>query len=294
LNFCLQTPAQDWTIGVVNQHRLYNAPFQVVQADLGQPGLLAKLIQEQEPDIVVHCAALANLDVCEQQPELARRMNVDLAAEAAQACARSGARLIHISTDAVFDGKRGDYTEEDQPSPINVYARTKLEAEQQVMDLNPDALVARVNFYGWSLGGERGLGEWFYNNLSAGKPIKGFTDVYYCPLEANDLVDVLVALAAGKSSGIFHVVSPEKLSKYDFGVRLAQQFGIDSSLISPASWKDAGLKANRSPNLTLRTEKLAKTLGRPVADVISGLRRFNRELAEGYPQRLRSLGHKPA
>lgn len=294
LNFCLQTPAQEWTIGVVNQHRLHNAPFQVVQADLEQPGLLAKLIQEQEPDVVVHCAALANLDVCEQQPDLARRMNVDLAAEAAQACARSGARLIHISTDAVFDGQRGDYTEDDQPSPINVYARTKLEGEQQVLELNPDALVARVNFYGWSLGGERGLGEWFYNNLSAGKPIKGFTDVFFCPLEVNDLVDVLVALAAEKSSGIFHVVSPEKLSKYDFGVRLAQQFGIDSSLISPASWKDAGLKANRSPNLTLRTDKLAKALGRPAADVISGLRRFNRELAEGYPQRLRSLGRKPA
>lgn len=294
LNFCLRTAEENWTIGIVHQHRLYNAPFQVVHSDLAEPGHLTHLIQEQEPEVVVHCAALANLDVCEQQPDLAQRMNVDLAAEAAQACAQTGARLIHISTDAVFDGQRGDYTEDDQTNPINVYARTKLEAEQKVLEANPDALVARVNFYGWSLGGERGLGEWFYNNLSAGKPIRGFTDVFFCPLQVNELVDTLVALTEKKVSGIYHVVSSEKMSKYDFGVNLAQQFGLDSSLISPSSWKEAGLKASRSPNLTLRTDKLTKALGRPAADVASGLRRFNRELAEGYPQRLRALGRKSA
>ena len=94
---------------------------------------------------------------------------------------------MHVSTDAVFDGQAAATTEQDTPNPLSIYARTKLDGERGVAEANPDAIIARVNLYGWSLSGRRSLAEFFFNNLSAGKRVKGFTDVYFCPLLANDL-----------------------------------------------------------------------------------------------------------
>jgi dTDP-4-dehydrorhamnose reductase len=128
-----------------------------------------------------------------------------------------------------------------------LYARTKLKGEQVVLAANPQALVARVNFFGWSLSGSRSLSEWFFNNLSAGNSIMGFTDVYFCPLLANDLAKILLKMLDIGAQGLFHVVSSECSSKYDFGVRLARLFDFDETLIRPALVSEAGLAAVRSP-----------------------------------------------
>jgi dTDP-4-dehydrorhamnose reductase len=91
--------------------------------------------------------------------------------------------------------------------------------------------------------------------------------------------------------GLYHVVSPESSSKYDFGLRIAQRFGLDASLISPTSVQQAGLKAARSPNLTLRTDKLANALGQPIPTLSTGLERFYTLYQQGYPQKVRGLGN---
>ena len=107
----------------------------------------------------------------------------------------------------------------------------------------------------------------------------GFTDVFFCPLQVNVLSEILLRMAELRLSGLYHVVSREALSKYDFGCRIARLFGLDESLITPVSWKDGGLKAARSPNLTLRTEKLAAALGEPLPDQAPGLSGFTDELS---------------
>jgi dTDP-4-dehydrorhamnose reductase len=200
-----------------------------------------------------------------------------------------GAVMLHISTDAVFDGVQGDYAEDDRTNPLNVYAATKLRGEQAVLAANPAAMVARVNFYGWSISGQRSLAELFYNQLSAGKTMFGFTDVFFCPLQVELLGEVLLRMAQIELSGVFHTVSSETLSKYDFGCRVAHLFGLDASLIQPVSWKDAGLKAVRSPNLNLRTARLAAALGQPLPGQSAGLDRFQQQLVRGRLDFLRRL-----
>ena len=104
---------------------------------------------------MIHCAALANVDACEADPAQARQLNTEVPGKLAEHVARGGARLLHVSTDAVFDGQRGGYTEEDAPNPLSVYARTKLEGEQaRAGRPTPTAIVARVNLFGWSLIGQ--------------------------------------------------------------------------------------------------------------------------------------------
>ena len=290
LNFALRFHQSYRVTGVVHQHVLKGAPFEVLQADLAGAGSVDDILKSALPDVVLHCAALANLDACEQDPHLTWKINVELPAALARAAQRDGFRLVHLSTDAVFDGQAGNYDEDSLPNPLSTYARSKRAAEEQVLQTCPEALVARVNFYGWSLSGSRSLGEFFFYNLSAGKQVNGFTDVIFCPLEATILADLLLMLVERGCAGIFHVVSGECLSKYAFGCAVAGKFGLDRSLIKPISVDESGLVAARSPDLRLRTDKLANAVGEPAPGQAACLERFYELFQSGYPQYVRSLG----
>lgn len=269
------------------------APFEVITADLTLNGQVERVLDLARPDVIIHCAALTQVDSCEQAPEQAWRINTWLPGVLAAAAAQRGVQLLHISTDAVFDGLRGEYTEEDTPHPINVYARTKLEGEQAVAAANPNAIIARVNFFGWSWQGHRSLAEFFYHNLAAGRPVTGFADVIFCPLLVNDMVEVLLRMLDRRLHGLYHVVSAESLSKYEFARLLARQFGFDERLISPASYRSAGLKAPRSPRLTLRSDKLSAALGETMPDMAGAMCRFYELYRQDYPRSLRELFDVP-
>jgi len=275
--------------GTVNRQALSTDVFAVIQTDLLAPGALERLLERTRPDWVIHCAALAELDACEADPEKARQLNSVLPGKLAGLVARGGARLIHVSTDAVFDGRTGGYTETDTPNPLSAYARTKLEGERAVSQANPKAIIARVNLFGWSLTGKRSLAEFFFYNLSAGKQVMGFTDVFFCPLLANRLAAIFFQMLERNLEGLYHVVSPECTSKYEFGLRIAHKFGLDESLIMPTSLTQAGLKAARSPNLTLRSDKLAQALGAPPPGLSPALDEFYTLYQQGYPQLLRKI-----
>jgi len=199
--------------------------------------------------------------------------------------------MIQVSTDAVFDGTRGDYRETDTPNPLNIYAKSKLAGERAVAEANPDATIARVVFYGWSLTGSRSLAEFFYNNLSAGKPVNGFTDMFFSPLYVGHLAETLLDMLQKRLSGIYHVFAPVSLSKYEFGVRLAREFDLDANLIRPISALDSDLPTRRSLNLSMNTEKLQAALGKPLPNQTEGLRALHADFDSGLRRKLLSFHH---
>jgi dTDP-4-dehydrorhamnose reductase len=293
LNAALEACQAHNIFGQVNTRPLRTQAFTVVQADLLAPGAVQRLLDQTQPDWVIHCAALANLEDCEADPARAQELNSQVPRLLAEHVARGGARLLHVSTDAVFDGQKGGYTENDPPHPLSLYARSKLAGEQAVAEANPSAIIARVNLYGWSASGKRSLAEHFVNNLSAGKRVKGFTDVFFCPLLANFLGRVFLEMLDLGLSGLYHVVNGDCLSKYDFGVALARTFGLDESLIEPISVQEGGLTAARSPNLTLNIQKLVQALGERSPELLpslsAGLAHFYTLYQQGYPQKLRAM-----
>jgi len=289
LNVALEATPQHTVFGVVNAHPIRGEVFTILRADLLAPGEIERVFKAAHPDWVIHCAALAKLETCKRNPSLAQKLNAELPEMLATAAREAGARLAHISTDAVFDGRKGNYTETDEPNPLSLYARTKLAGERAVADVYPQAIIARVNLFGWSLSGTRSLAEFFFNNLKAGKTMMGFTDVFFSPLLANDLGNVLLSMLAADLHGLYHIGSQESLSKYEFGVKIAEKFSFDPTLIHPASVADADLGASRSPNLSLCVDKLIHNLPSSTPKLSTDLARFHELYQQGYPQKLKQM-----
>ena len=278
-------------LGWTNSRSLVNAPFATCPVDILDQPALSQAFKAAEPDALINCAAQANVDAAEKQPGVAFRINADAAGELARLARIAEIPMIQVSTDAVFDGTQGNYRETDAPNPLNTYAKSKLAGEQAVAEANPDAAIARVVFYGWSLTGTRSLAEFFYNNLTAGNPVNGFTDMFFSPLYVRHLSETLLEMLEKQLRGIFHIYASESLSKYDFGARLAQEFGLDASLIRPISALDSDLLARRSLNLSMNTDKLQAALGKSMPSQAEGLRVLHTDLDSGLRQKLLSLDH---
>lgn len=292
LNTALEIAGEHTVFGQVNNNSLHTDLFTVCQTDLLAPGAVERLLDQTQPDWVIHCAAQANIDACETDPARAHQLNSEIPRLLAEHVARGGARLIQVSTDAVFDGRSGGYSETDRPNPLSVYAHSKLNGERLVAEANPDAIIARVNIFGWSLIGKRSLAEFFYNHLTSGRIAKGFNNVYFCPILVNDLAGIFLEMFEKGLSGIYHTVGSQCLSKYEFGLQVARCFHLDERLVIPTEVQDSGLKAARSPNLTLKVDKITRDLGRPIPSYSTGLERFYTLYQQGYPQKLSSMRSK--
>ncbi len=294
INLAMEAMREHEVIGV-DRGKLESAPFQVLRADLLQRNAIDSVLDMAQPDWLINCAALANLEQCDADPVQARNLNTDLPGELATLCAKRNIHFVHISTDSVFDGTReGAYTEEDEPSPPGIYSQTKLDGERVVKQANPQAIIARVNFYGWSLDGRRSLAEFFVNNLREGKNVNGFTDVIFCPMWVNHLSRLLIEMLKNDLRGLYHVVGAQTMSKYEFGVVIARCFGLRENLIFSESVESSGLTAKRSHNLWLSIHKLSTDLGHEIPAFSTGLAEFYTQFQHGYPQKIRSYQHSAA
>jgi dTDP-4-dehydrorhamnose reductase len=289
LNLALCAASDEIVFGTVYSHELKNVPFIVNQVDLRDSREIRDCVEDADPEVIINCAAMANLDACEKEPETAELLNTNLPIALAEIAKKRNIKLLHISTDAVFDGQRGSYVEEDLPNPLSVYGHTKLEAEKGVMSVNPDSLIVRVNFYGYSLLGKRSLAEFFLYNLAAGTRVFGFSDVHFCPLLVQDLASILFAMIKKNLKGTYHVVSPESLTKHDFGVKIAHLFDLNENLVEAVNVGEGGLSAQRSPNLTLRIDKLLRDLGQNPPGQDESLLKFHQLFEEGFPEKLRAF-----
>ncbi|MBI4280288.1 MAG: SDR family oxidoreductase, partial [Armatimonadetes bacterium] len=224
---------------------------------------------------------------CETSPGPAYEINVEGTHAVAAASREAGAQLVHISTDQIFDGTEGWLGEDAPPRPLNVYARTKWLAEQVALSACPGALVVRTNFYGWGTQSGKSFSDWILGHLQAGRAAQMFRDVFFTPILVNDLLDILWDLVAGGAHGIYHVVGAERLSKYEFGLRVADAFGYPRDLITPIGIEDLGLRARRPKEMSLRGDRATAAVGRPLPPVDAGLARLRALQHEGWPEMLR-------
>ena len=195
---------------------------------------LERVFRLTHPDVVAHLAAIADVGTAEREPARATAVNVAATSSIARLCALHQARLVFVSTEYVFDGQRGYYREDDPPNPVTHYGRTKWEAEQEVEKLASNWSILRTSIvYGWPHPGKRNFAPWLIGRLRSSQPYHAPTDVYRTPVYVGHLVDGIAGLAEGVHQGIHHVAGRDWVSMYDFGVAIADAFGLDSRLVVP-------------------------------------------------------------
>jgi dTDP-4-dehydrorhamnose reductase len=276
------------TAGLCHQHVIRDPTMRVARVDLTDDSATRRLLFDLRPDAIVHCAAATNVDWCEDNSKQAEAINVQASAVLAETAASLNARFVYVSTDSVFDGRRGNYIETDEPAPLNIYARSKLAGEWETLRRNPSSMVVRVSIYGWNAQNKDSLAEWVLRQMEEGRDVPGFTDVFFTPILVNDLIPVLFGMLQQELTGLYHVAGSERISKFEFARRVGTVFGFDPARVKPCQVKDMSLRAARPLDVSLNTAKIKVALGHSMPDVNSGLNEFRELRGRQYPQQLKS------
>jgi dTDP-4-dehydrorhamnose reductase len=218
--------------------------------------------RRDRPQLIIHCAAVTQVNEAQKDPELARRINVELTRFLAELAAE--AAFIFFSTDLVFDGRKGNYAETDAPNPLHVYGETKAAAEQAVLK-NPRHLVIRTSLNGGiSRAGNRAFNEQFRRSLrEAGSGMTLFTDEFRCPIPAVETARAVWDLAGKSAAGLYHVAGAEKMSRLQIGRLLVPRWPEVTAEIKSGSAREFPGPA-RALDTSLDISKVQKVLARPL------------------------------
>ncbi len=235
---------------------------------------ITRLFEASRPDLVVNCAGMTSVEVCEVDPAGAYDANVLVPARLARACATHGIGLVHISTDHLFDDRATLFAEADQTAPLNIYGKTKAHGERAVLDAFPGALVARTNFFGWGTSYRASFTDFIIDGLRTGTGPLLFDDVYFTPILIDDLVRAVHRLVASGAQGLYHTVGEERLSKYAFGHAVADAFGLDATMLRRGAIADRPDLVRRPRQMGLANGKMRAQLGEPIGTIAEQLRRL--------------------
>jgi dTDP-4-dehydrorhamnose reductase len=216
-----------------------------------------QLYAKDRPQVIIHCAAIAKTAACQQNPSLARMINVEVTEFLANLASDSS--FIFFSTDLVFDGRKGNYVESDPVNPLNVYAQTKVAAEEIVLR-NPRHTILRTSLnYGFSPTGDRSFNEEIERAWRAGQTLNLFTDEFRCPISAEITARAVLFLMARKESGLYHLAGRERLSRWQIGQLLAARHPLLHPRMESSSLRDY-TGPPRSPDTSLCCARLQKLL----------------------------------
>jgi dTDP-4-dehydrorhamnose reductase len=231
------------------------------------------LFHEVRPQAVIHTAALADIDFCQTHTEAARTANVDFTRTLADLCADTGARMVFCSTDTIFDGEHAPYSEDAPPGPVNLYAQTKVEAEQLVARLGSQAVIARLSLVvGLPL---LGAGNSFLVRMIAalkdGKAVSMPEQEVRTPVDVITVGRALLELAAGNHHGIFHLAGHSRVTRLEMAQQIARRFGLPEHLVVAQGGANAPGRAARPRDVSLNNAKACAHLETPMLTLDDGL-----------------------
>lgn len=226
-----------------------------------------------KPDSVIHTAAMTQVDDCEKDREGCRILNVDAVKYVIEACEKQDSHLIHLSTDFIFDGEDGPYTEEAVPNPVNYYGETKLEAEYLLLASNIRwAIVRTVLVYGIAQDMSRSnIILWVKKSLEQRKTIQVVNDQWRTPTLAEDLAEGCILIMKKGATGIFNISGADFLTPYDMAIQTAEYFGLDKSLITESDSKLFTQPAKRPARTGFNIDKAKKELGYSPKSFLAGI-----------------------
>lgn len=233
------------------------------ELDIRDEKQVQEVIAASRPEVIIHTAAMTNVDACEKDREGCRRLNIEGTRYLAEAAAAKGAFFIHLSTDFVFNGEKGPYSEEDQPDPLSYYGQSKLESEKIVRESSaPWAILRTIIVYGVVQDMSRSnIVLWAKGALEKGQPINVVNDQFRMPTLAEDLAAACLLAAEKRKQGVFHISGKDYMSILELVQRVARFFELDTSVIAPVSAETLNQTAKRPPKTGFVLDKARRELG---------------------------------
>jgi dTDP-4-dehydrorhamnose reductase len=253
----------------------YGKPQRV---DITDSTAVRKVFADTTPDVVFHTASITDVDLCETNPELAMKVNGEATSLISKTCQEAGSYLTYVSTDYVFDGLLGKYSEEDKPAPINTYGKSKLFGEKEMARHCSRGCIARTSVvYGWGRLHRANFATWLHENLTANHKISVATDQYASPTLNTNLAGMLIEVAELGVHGILHVAGSTRISRYEFAITLAKHFGLDENLLTPVKADVTKWIAKRPYDSSLNVSKAQEMLANKPATLDKALDEFAAE-----------------
>ena len=254
-NLCQIARSQWETHGLYYQHPIEIADIQLHQVDLTDSELVTATIDRIAPDAIVHTAAASSPNFCQQQPQLSHQINVTASQTLAQICATAKIPLVFTSTDLVFDGTQAPYLETDPVAPINIYGEQKVAAERAILATCDRAVICRMPLMFGNVPptATSFIQPWF-KALRERQKLQLFVDEFRTPVSGTTAAKGLL-MALASPPGILHLGGGERISRYEFGLLMAEVFGFDRSLLSPISQTDLAMAAPRAADVSLDSTK---------------------------------------
>ncbi|HMK39390.1 MAG TPA: dTDP-4-dehydrorhamnose reductase [Bacteroidota bacterium] len=257
-------------------------PAEYVQADITSKKEVKGVVAHAEPDVIINCAAITNVDACETERETAWKVNVGGVEHIIEAARRTGAMIVHVSSDYIFDGKNGPYTEDDRPEPLSYYGKTKLASENSLRASGMNYLIARTMIlYGFAPGVKQNFALWLIGSLEKQAPVRIVDDQFGNPTLADDLAyGLLRGVELGKT-GIYNIAGRDIVSRHEFALRIARAFSLDPSLISTVKTAQLRQPAHRPLKSGLITLKAEVELGIHPSTIEQGLAVLKNQISRG-------------
>lgn len=234
--------------------------------------LVKKIIKTHDIDLLINCVGLTSVERCEADPIKANYLNVKIPSILANVCFQEKIRFLHISTDHLFKGTKSLRSESDIPNPINQYGVTKFRGEQEVQKNNPDSLIIRTNFFGLGPVYRPSFSDIIMKSLEKKEAINLFDDVFFTPIHVHELAEIVFNLLKRKEKGILNVVSNERISKYEFGLLIADQMGVTKHLILKTLISERKDLVTRPKDMSLSNHKIKTKLNFKVKSIENQLK----------------------
>lgn len=273
-------------LGLYSSHPVTIKGIYTEKCDLLFSNSIRTIIRDFNPSVIIHCASLVNIDQCEVDKDLTKKINVLSTKNIVEDITDRDVKLVYISTDSVYDGVKGDFSEDDNVNPLNYYGFSKYEGEVEVLK-RKNSLVLRTNIFGWNIQNKLSLGEWILEELKAGRKINCFKDAYFSTIYTLELARVIdIAIQTGLR-GVYNCGGSNSYSKYEFALKIADCFGLDKTLITPISIDNFGFKAKRGKNLSLNSDKLQRELSYSLPAIEQSIEEFYKDYKCGLPAQIK-------
>jgi len=259
---CLRNIEDIILIGLDKDVRANHLVDQNITGNLADLDWLNEILKRTRPEIIINTAAIVSLDKCEKDPLEAQLLHVD----AARLMSKYSNRIVHVSTDSVFNGHKGDYTETDVPDPLNEYSKSKLLGEYAIAEANANHVIIRTNIFGFNRPLRNSLAEWAIRNLSSDTEVEGYTNVLFNAIYIGDLAKILVKLIDMKLRGVINLASENTISKYQFLKLVAEIFNYEKTLIHKKYYENKIQNIRRPLNTSLNVHKAQKYFDNPTIE----------------------------